>query len=637
MSKQTQNAPEAILKRVFGYDAFRGSQSDIVHHVTDGGSALVLMPTGGGKSLCFQVPAIARGGISIVVSPLIALMRDQVQALQQAGVPSSMLNSSVPLDEVRRTERAMRDGTAGLVYVAPERFATESFQRLLEECNIGLFAIDEAHCVSQWGHDFRPEYLDVGRIVAQYKGVPRIALTATADSATQADMIRRLYLEDARVFRSSFDRPNITYLVTEKREIGRQLQSFLQERRDDSGIVYCLTRKEVDATTLALKAAGFDAMGYHAGMDQRERTRNQDRFIAAEGVVMVATVAFGMGIDKPDVRYVAHTSLPTTLESYYQETGRAGRDGLPSTAWMAYGMQDIVLRRQMIEKGDGSPEHKRSMLGRLNSLIGYVESPECRREVVLRYFGEEHPYDTATGGCGRCDRCLNPVATYDGTTDARKILSAARRTGERFGAHHLVDLLMGKPNPAILRCGHENLPTYGIGKDSTPDCWLHAIRQVLAAGLLEVPIDPRDGRSHGNLCLTEKGVEVMAGRGQVRMTDYRPRAAAPTRARKGAGRTIAGIQGRLTVDAPQAGTPEAAIEVALRAYRREKAREQGVPPYIIFNEATMLGIVAARPNNLNSLFKVHGMGVSKVERYGEDIVDIVERNSVQEYTPGPKF
>lgn len=632
MRQTKRDTPEVILHKVFGYPGFRDQQGDIIHHVTDGGSALVLMPTGGGKSLCFQIPAMARGGITIVVSPLIALMRDQVQALSQAGVAAAMLNSSVPLEQVRQTERAMREGRAGLVYVAPERFATEGFQRLLDECPIGLFAIDEAHCVSQWGHDFRPEYLDVGRIISRYRGVPRIALTATADETTQADMITRLHLEGARIFRSSFDRPNITYLVADKKEVGKQLKAFVSERRGQSGIVYCYSRKEVEATAMALRASGFDAMAYHAGMDVAERTANQDRFISGEGVVMVATVAFGMGIDKPDVRFVAHTSMPSTLEAYYQETGRAGRDGLPSVAWMAYGMADIAKRRQMLEDGEGSADHKRVMKSRLDSLVAYAESPECRREVVLRYFGENHHYDTATGGCGRCDRCLNPVKTYDGTTDARKILSAARRTGERFGAFHLADVLTGKANENVLLRGHDKLPTFGIGKDRSTEAWLHAMRQTMASGLLKIPLS-EDGRSYGNLVLTEKGREVMLGRGTVRMTEYRARTTASLTAtatatatprRKGARppavASPAAYTGKPSV---ASGSAEERLEAALRAWRRDRAREQGVPPYIIFNDATLLGIVGARPSGVGPLARVSGMGATRAARYGDAIAGIV--------------
>lgn len=617
VSLRTRETPEGVLKRVFGYDAFRGPQADIVHHVADGGSALVLMPTGGGKSLCFQVPALCRKGVTVVVSPLIALMRDQVQALEQSGVPAAMLNSTIDRDDARRTEAAMRAGTAGIVYVAPERFATEGFRRLLEETPLALFAVDEAHCVSQWGHDFRPEYLEVGRIIAGFD-VPRIALTATADEATQADMIRRLHLEDARVFRSSFDRANITYLVGDKKEPMKQLVAFLDKRRDENGIVYCLSRNSVDETAAALKAKGFDAMAYHAGMDTASRTRNQDRFIAGEGVVMVATVAFGMGIDKPDIRYVCHMSLPSTLEAYYQETGRAGRDGLPSVAWMVYGMQDIVQRRQMVEKGDGTKEHKQAMLARLNSLVGYVESPECRRQVVLSYFGETHRYDTSTGGCGRCDRCLDPPVTYDGTTDARKILSAAARTGQRFGARHLTDVLLGKRTDVVVQRNHDKLPTFGVGKDSSEDHWLHAIRQTISAGLLCSPVDAK-----GGLQITDVGAEVLRGNGSLRMTQPRFKATAVAKG----GRTAKGKTGRASpADDVQLDDADSRLAAALKTWRREEAKRQGnVPPYVIFNDATLLGIVRSRPTGSGPLARVSGMGVSRAARYGDDVARLVSQ------------
>ena len=605
--KITVDRLEAILRETFGYASFRGPQAGIVEHVANGGNALVLMPTGGGKSLCYQIPALARPGVAIVVSPLLSLMRNQIQALEQAGVRAAQMSSAVDPASARRTAQAMRAGEVDLVYVAPERLATDGFQALLSETPLALFAIDEAHCVSQWGHDFRPEYLQVGEICARYDSVPRMALTATADGTTRADMAERLRLTDARVFLSSFDRPNITYTIVPKANPRRQLLDFLRDRMDQSGIVYCLSRQRVEETAAFLVSKGFDAIPYHAGMPTKQRSANQDRFITGDGVITVATIAFGMGIDKPDIRWVAHIDLPSSVEAYYQETGRAGRDGLPSDVLMMYGLQDIVQRRKMIEDGDGSIEHKRSLRRRLESLIAFAESADCRRAVLLRYFGERHP-----GQCGRCDRCLSPVATVDGTTDARKVLSAARRTGERFGAHHLVDILTGQRTDKVVQFRHDVLPTFGVGQDKPPEHWHHVIRQIAASGLLEIPAD-----RHG-LALTGEGLEVMRGGPEVRLVERGTFSVPAARTRKSPGTGRSGSAGPVGL-AP----PDLQLWTAVRAWRAAEAREQGLPPYIVFNDATLLHIVTHKPSDRRELARIHGMGDMRANRYGAALLPII--------------
>ncbi len=598
-------APDAlhILRHVFGYSAFRGAQEEIVRHVAAGGDALVLMPTGGGKSLCYQIPALLRPGVGIVVSPLIALMHDQVDALVQNGVRAAYLNSSLEWDEAAQTEKKLLAGELDLIYVAPERLLTERFTGLMDRLAAGnaiaLFAIDEAHCVSQWGHDFRPEYLQLSALHERYPQVPRIALTATADAATREEMIRRLGLGDARVFLSSFDRPNIRYSVVEKDNPRRQLLQFLAGHRGEAGIVYCLSRKKVEETAGWLSQQGYPALPYHAGLDTVLRRRHQDRFQREDGVVMVATVAFGMGIDKPDVRFVAHLDLPKSLEAYYQETGRAGRDGEPAEAWMAYGLQDVVLQRARIDESGAPEQQKRLEAQKLTALLAYCEAPRCRRVVLLDYFGE------AASPCGNCDVCLDPPELFDGTVAAQKVLSAAYRTGQRFGAGHLIDLLRGKNNEKILQYGHDKLPTYGVGQDLDERAWRSVIRQLLAAGLLQA-----DLTEYGALKLTAEARPVLKGERRVELRRHmvhRPLGKATGRA------------------APVAdlGAEAAALFERLRQWRMDTAKAQGVPAYVILHDRTLKEIASARPASLAHLAQISGMGEAKTERYGAALLQLV--------------
>ncbi|MFN7183995.1 MAG: DNA helicase RecQ, partial [Thermomonas haemolytica] len=503
----------ATLRRVFGHSGFRGEQGAIVEHLLAGGDALVLMPTGGGKSLCYQLPALLREGTAVVVSPLIALMQDQVESLRQLGVRAAFLNSSLDATEAAAVERQFADGALDLLYVAPERLLTPRFLGLLERARIALFAIDEAHCVSQWGHDFRPEYRQLTLLHERWPEVPRIALTATADAPTRHEIVERLALQDARQFVSSFDRPNIRYAVAPRDGGHRQLLEFLAEHRGESGIVYCLSRRKVEATAELLAGHGLRALAYHAGLDAETRAERQRRFLREEAIVMVATIAFGMGIDKPDVRFVAHLDLPKSLEGYYQETGRAGRDGEPAEAWMAYGMGDAVLLRRMIEDGEASDERKRLEHAKLDALIGYCESTGCRRQALLAYFGEPHP-----GACGRCDNCLSPPRTWDATEAARKALSCVYRTGQRFGAAHVIDVLRGADTAKVRQFGHAALSTYGIGRELDAAQWRGVFRQLVAAGLLDTDLD-----SHGALRLTAAAKPLLRGERALHLRAEPPR------------------------------------------------------------------------------------------------------------------
>ncbi|MBC8129008.1 MAG: DNA helicase RecQ [Rhizobiaceae bacterium] len=593
--------PSDVLRDVFGHAAFRGQQEDVVRHVTSGGDAVVLFPTGAGKSMCYQVPALCRPGVAIIVSPLIALMRDQVEALRQAGVSAAALNSSLTPDEASLVRRQVADGALDLLYVAPERVATSGFRQMMNEAHVSLIAIDEAHCVSQWGHDFRPEYRELARLGALFPGVPRIALTATADPMTRADIIERLDLSGARVFSTSFDRPNIAYSIVERDGARGQLLSFLAAHKGDSGIVYCLSRAKVDDTASWLSSQGIRALPYHAGMDAGRRAAHQDAFLKEDGLCLVATVAFGMGIDKPDVRYVAHLDLPSSIEAYYQETGRAGRDGQPSDAWMSYGMADVVQRRRMIDEGNAPDEVKRIERGKLTALLGLCETTECRRKSILAYFGEAHP-----GACGNCDTCRSPVATWDGTDAAVKAMAAVYRTGERFGAGHIVDVLIGKSTEKILRFGHQSQAVFGAGKEIDAKVWQSVLRQLTAAGLLVV-----DHEGHGALTLGDGAREVFRGERRVTLRKDRPKKA---------------TDGRRTASASAADLPEedAAIFQALRAERLRIAKDQGVPPYVVFQDTTLKAMAARRPASLAAMIALPGVGQAKLDRYGDAFLAVIE-------------
>jgi ATP-dependent DNA helicase RecQ len=590
------NARE-ILHSVFGYSAFRGDQQAIVEHLIAGGDCLVLMPTGGGKSLCFQIPALVRAGTAIVVSPLIALMQDQVQTLQQLGVKAAFLNSSMDARAANEMERSLLAGELDLMYVAPERLLTPRFIDLLERIPIALFAIDEAHCVSQWGHDFRPEYRQLSILHERFPRVPRIALTATADTPTRGEIVERLALENARQFVASFDRPNIRYRIIEKDEPKRQLLEFLKDHKGDAGIVYCMSRKKVEDTAAFLAGKGFDALPYHAGLDQATRAANQHRFLQEEGVVMVATIAFGMGIDKPNVRFVAHLDLPKSVEGYYQETGRAGRDGLPADAWMTYGMADVVLLRQMVDGSEAGEERKRLERQKLDALLGFCESTTCRRQSLLKYFGET--LEQSRGGCGNCDNCLDPPETWDGTTAAQKALSCVYRTGQRFGVAHLVDVLAGKNTEKVQQFGHSRLPTFGVGG---------VFRQLAATGLLTVDLE-----GYGGLKLTATSKAVLKGESRVTL-----RAQAAIKARKP--RRDPAIRG---AENNGIAAHDETLWQALRETRLRLAREQGVPPYVIFHDATLQEMLARRPQSLSEFGTISGVGERKLQRYGEAFLSVL--------------
>ncbi len=596
-----EKQPYSVLRDVFGYDSFRGDQEAIISRVIEGKSCCVLMPTGSGKSLCYQIPAICREGVGIVISPLIALMQDQVAALKEAGVRAAAIHSGLASGEINALLRAMREGELDLVYVAPERLVTDGFLDLLDECRIALFAIDEAHCISQWGHDFRPEYRHLALLRSRYPDAPCIAVTATADEPTRKDIMERLALPE--IFTGGFDRPNIRYIVQPKSNPRRQLLSFLQGRpRDESGIVYCLSRRKTEETASWLSGQGYTALPYHAGMPAGTRNNHQDRFLKEEGIIIVATIAFGMGINKPDVRFVAHMDLPKNIESYYQETGRAGRDGLPSDAWMVYGMQDVVLQRRMIDESDAPEEQKRIAAQKLNAFVGYCEASSCRRQILLAYFGDR------SEPCGNCDACLDPPKTMDGTVEAQKLLSCVYRTGQRFGAGYVIDVLRGEDNERIRANGHAALSTYGIGSDRSMKEWQSFLRQLVAQGLLMA-----DMEAHGALKITASGRAFLKEKQSLQL-------------RLDPGKAAKATERRQTLEAlKDEGDRE--LFGRLKTLRLEIAKANSLPPYVIFHDRTLIEMALRKPANLEDLSFIPGVGQSKVRKYGPAFVAAIRENA----------
>ncbi|WP_034837356.1 DNA helicase RecQ [Endozoicomonas numazuensis] len=594
-----------VLQNTFGFESFRGFQGEVIREVTEGRDALVLMPTGGGKSLCYQVPALVMAGTAIVVSPLIALMEDQISNLKQIGVRAESLHSGVSLEEQYRIEQELFTGHLDLLYVAPERLMTEMMQRKLDQVRVSLFAIDEAHCVSQWGHDFRPEYLQLSVLKTRFPNVPRIALTATADKRTRQEIIERLGLDQARVFVDSFNRANIFYRISQKKQGKQQLLRFLEkEHPEDSGIVYCLSRKRVEDTAAWLNAQGRKALPYHGGMTAYDRKNNQHRFLQEEGMIIVATLAFGMGIDKPDVRFVAHLDLPRSIEAYYQETGRAGRDGLPATAWMVYGLQDVMLLRQIQSNSMAAPEIQRIEQQKLEAMLSLCEVTGCRRQVLLEYFDEP-----LKEKCGNCDLCLEPVTTWDGTEAARKALSCVYRTGQMFGVSHLVDVLLGKETAKVSQFGHRQLTTFGIGSEFKQSEWRSVFRQLVARGFINVDVE-----GHGALKLNEKCRPLLKGNERLLLRQDRYEYATEKAARK----TRSVDQGRVIID-----DQDRPLWEAMRSRRKELAEEQGVPAYVILNDKTLYEMLKIKPTSLEALSHISGVGEYKLEKYGQTFVELI--------------
>ena len=590
--------PQQILQQVFGFPDFRAPQDEIISTLVDGGDVLVLMPTGGGKSLCYQIPAIAREGVGIVISPLIALMQNQVDALMQLGVSATFLNSTLAFEAVQRIEQSLRQGEVDLLYLAPERLVQPATLALLRELDISLFAIDEAHCVSQWGHDFRADYLHLNILATEFPSVPRIALTATADIRTRTEIVSRLSLDEARQFIVGFDRPNIRYRIALKTNPRQQLLQFLKnEHRNDAGIIYCLSRRKTEETATWLSQQGFEALPYHAGLDSETRAKNQARFLNEESIIIVATIAFGMGIDKPDVRFVAHLDLPKTVESYYQETGRAGRDGEAANAWLVYGLQDVIKLRQMMEKSEGSDEHKRAEQHRLNAMLGLCEITSCRRHALLRYFDEDSPER-----CGNCDTCIDPVDTWDGTEAAQKALSAVFRTDQRFGVNHLIDVLQGSNTEKIRQFEHDKLSTFGIGQTLDINQWRSVFRQLVARGYISVDLE-----RYGALRLEQKCRPLLKGEQQIEL-------------RRDSGKKAVARQTKT----PLPEDINVGLWEALRECRRLFAEAQGVPPYVIFHDKTLREMAEQMPQNTSEFGLLTGVGERKLEKYSEAFLAVIQ-------------
>lgn len=599
------NQATQILKQVFGYESFRSQQQAIVTQLCNGADALVLMPTGGGKSLCYQIPAMTRAGVGIVISPLIALMQDQVDTLLQLGVKAAYINSSLQYQQISEIEQALLNGELEMLYIAPERLMMPRTLALLSRCQLALFAIDEAHCVSQWGHDFRPEYIQLSILHERFPDIPRVALTATADMATRREIIERLSLHQAEVFNSGFDRPNIHYRISENSGNAReQLLHFIQsEHEGEAGIVYCMSRKRVDELASWLRHKGLNTLPYHAGLSNEQRRTHQQRFLREEGIVMVATIAFGMGIDKPDVRFVAHLNLPKSLEAYYQETGRAGRDGEPASAWMLYGLQDVIVLRQMQQQSEASEQYKRVEQHKLSAMLGFCEITSCRRQALLNYFG-----DHLEAPCGNCDTCQEPPSTWDASVAAQKALSCVHRTGQRFGVNHLVDVLMGKKSARIEQFSHHTVSTFAIGKELNATEWRHLYRQLIARGLLSVDLE-----GYGAIKLNESARPILRGE-PIELRKLRK----PAKRR----------QQRTTHAAEEfASSEENSLWNALREHRRELADQQGVPPFVIFHDATLREMVINRPSNLLAMGQISGVGQKKLERYGETFIQMIADHS----------
>ena len=591
---------QRVLKDIFGYDSFRGRQGDIIERVASGGDALVLMPTGGGKSLCFQVPALLRDGLAVVVSPLIALMDDQVATLEELGVAAAALNSTLSAEQQRDLANRIKRGEVKMLYLAPERLVQPRMMAFLQSLDIALFAIDEAHCVSQWGHDFRPEYLQLGQLAEVFPNVPRIALTATADKRTREEIVTRLHLQNAERFLSSFDRPNIFYRIVPKEQPRKQLLAFLSERRSDAGIVYCLSRKKVDEVAKFLCEQGFPALPYHAGLPSETRAANQKRFLNEEGLIMVATIAFGMGIDKSNVRFVAHLDLPKSLEAYYQETGRAGRDGLPADAWMAYGLQDVVMLKQMLQNSEGDERHKRLEHHKLDAMLSLCEETRCRRQTLLAYFDEDMPQP-----CGHCDNCMDGVQTWDATEPARQALSTIYRTGQRYGTGHLIDVLLGRENEKTRSMGHQHLAVFGVGKDRSEGEWRTLFRQLVARSLADIDIE-----GFGGLRLSDSCRPLLRGEVTLELRrELKPQTTVKSSSASPASQLVRG--------------EEREQWEALRALRRKLAEEHGVPPYVIFPDSTLLEMLRSQPTSLSEMATVSGVGARKLERYGEAFLEVL--------------